>query len=298
MQKRGLVIALVLGVLFISLSFASAFSFSDFFKGLFEGKVTGNVIDNSNLPSGLIAYYPFDGNALDSSGNGKNGVANGEVNYVSGKFGQAMDSSSGYVSIANPFGSQTVDYSSSFSASIWYNQQGNTIANIPIWYFGGQRVNANEFMAALFKDATAYGCSQGQVGFGVGKQDVSWKVVCSTSMTDDSNWHHAVVVYANQNMALYLEGVLQGSASASLTGSAMTGPLYLAGSQSGNADSVHTFSGLLDEFMLFNRALSADEVQTLYTGQSQVGNQTIVQNITNTNVTVQNVNNSTNNIDV
>ena len=31
---------------------------------------------------GLVAYYPFDGNANDISRNGNNGTENGNVNYV------------------------------------------------------------------------------------------------------------------------------------------------------------------------------------------------------------------------
>ena len=98
MQKRGLVIALVLGVLFISLSFASAFSFSDFFKE-FYGKITGKVIDNSAIPSGLVGHWTGDGNALDSSGNGINGVWTGTESYNTGKFGQAFkfDGSTNYI---------------------------------------------------------------------------------------------------------------------------------------------------------------------------------------------------------
>ena len=38
----------------------------------------------ASLDDGLVAYYPFDGNANDSSGNGNNGTENGGVTYTTG----------------------------------------------------------------------------------------------------------------------------------------------------------------------------------------------------------------------
>ena len=38
----------------------------------------------------LVAYYNFDGNLNDSSGNGNNGTANGPLTYAGGKSGQAV----------------------------------------------------------------------------------------------------------------------------------------------------------------------------------------------------------------
>jgi hypothetical protein len=37
----------------------------------------------------IVAYYPFDGNANDESGNGNDGTEHGGLNYAEGKIGQA-----------------------------------------------------------------------------------------------------------------------------------------------------------------------------------------------------------------
>jgi len=34
---------------------------------------------HADLTTGLVAYYPFNGNANDASGNGNNGTVNGSV---------------------------------------------------------------------------------------------------------------------------------------------------------------------------------------------------------------------------
>jgi hypothetical protein len=51
----------------------------------------------------LVAHYKFDGNAIDSSGNGNNGVAMGGATYTAGKIGQAisLDGLNDYVAIQN-----------------------------------------------------------------------------------------------------------------------------------------------------------------------------------------------------
>ena len=46
----------------------------------------GNLYAQVNLDSGLVAYYPFNGNANDESGNGNNGTIHGAV-LTSDRFG-------------------------------------------------------------------------------------------------------------------------------------------------------------------------------------------------------------------
>jgi hypothetical protein len=45
----------------------------------------------ADVDGGLLVYYPFEGNATDGSGNGRNGVASGtDIAYGAGKVGQAV----------------------------------------------------------------------------------------------------------------------------------------------------------------------------------------------------------------
>ena len=67
----------------------------------------------------LTAYYPFDGNGNDASGNGYN-LTHGGVGFASGLFGQALNpngSDAQYAASATPadFGSKD------FTVSIWVN---------------------------------------------------------------------------------------------------------------------------------------------------------------------------------
>ncbi len=50
-----------------------------------------NGHSRSFLTNGLVAYYPFNGNANDESGNGNNGMVVGSVSPSSDRFGQAIE---------------------------------------------------------------------------------------------------------------------------------------------------------------------------------------------------------------
>ena len=56
-------------------------------SALFSG--WSGVIAQINLDSGLVAYYPFNGNANDESGNGNNGTVNGAT-LTADRFGNAI----------------------------------------------------------------------------------------------------------------------------------------------------------------------------------------------------------------
>ena len=75
-MKKSLVICLVL-ILFLSLVSAG-------WWGDLWGKMTGNVVAENSL----VAYYPFDGNAQDSSGNGFDGSVSG-ASFSEGVVGSA-----------------------------------------------------------------------------------------------------------------------------------------------------------------------------------------------------------------
>ena len=73
------------------------------------------------LKEGLVAYYPFNGNANDASGNGKNGQAN-DVQFSGDRLGtgtgSAVFNANGYITL--PEISQTIGQPrTSFTVSLW-----------------------------------------------------------------------------------------------------------------------------------------------------------------------------------
>jgi hypothetical protein len=75
----------------------------------------------SQVPTnGLVAYYPFNGNANDESGNGNNGVVDGAI-LTTDRFGNAAKAYSfnGVSQKITITDAPLLNFSSSFSISYW-----------------------------------------------------------------------------------------------------------------------------------------------------------------------------------
>lgn len=80
----------------------------------------------------------------------------------------------------------------------------------------------------------------------------------------DGRWHHVTGTWeSGGQMALYLDGVQLNSMSVPSASIATTGPLRL-GTASLNPLPETTFKGRIDEVELFDRALTAAEIQAIY----------------------------------
>jgi hypothetical protein len=85
---------------------------------------------SSSLKNGLVAYYPFDGNANDNSGNGNHGILRGGVSLVADRFGQSnnaynFDGTSACIEVPG----QQFNFISNMSVSLWvkpFSSQPNT----------------------------------------------------------------------------------------------------------------------------------------------------------------------------
>jgi hypothetical protein len=98
------------------------------------------------------------------------------------------------------------------------------------------------------------------------------EVIRSRVAVNDGQWHHAVGVWDGRRSSFYLDGVLQGTEPA-------VGPLvyphrasfrigHLENNNAAHArDEFYYFNGLLDEVMIFNRALSQEEIAQIYNSQ-------------------------------
>ena len=87
----------------------------------------------------------------------------------------------------------------------------------------------------------------------------------------DDKWHHVAATFDGETKRIYVDGKVDVKAA---TGTNMIGPkaqrygFIGIGSEAaefnGNASPTWTFNGLMDEFLMFHRALSEDEIESLY----------------------------------
>jgi outer membrane protein assembly factor BamB len=85
-------------------------------------------------------------------------------------------------------------------------------------------------------------------------------IVSAESLTD--GWHHIVgTLAADGKMGLYLDGKLVSEGSGAVVDARPKNPMYLGNGQGAAEGSAGGFSGLMDQFALYHKALTAAEVQ-------------------------------------
>ena len=212
---------------------------------------------NTTLP-GLVAYYPFNGNANDESGNGNNGTVNGAV-LTSDRFGTA---------------SSAYDFSSgNITAPANYLPVGNTARTISSWIYASNFLQPDKMIVGWGQpsvqqmSAIAMGLgsfADGKPGFWGYSADLA-----ARSRVSDNRWHHVVFTFDTTLGKLYLDGKLDTSRVLSLNTS--SGTLYIGDYYI----NVGRFSGSVDDIRIYNRALSETEIDSLYHEGGWPGDRTL-----------------------
>lgn len=208
----------------------------------------------TSLKTGLVAYYPFNGNANDISGNNNNGVITSVTSSVDrfGTSNNAYSFSGG--NIAVPMTTELA-MTGDRTFSCWFKANGsqsggriyeNTYLNSGIALYNGNKLDA-------------WHCSNGQS-----------RNVTNITFGSLSEWHHLVYVADATNALgkVYIDGALSGtmSATSSVCPSAWLGAYMRFGlGASGEA-----FNGSLDDIGIWNRSLTETEIRQLYNNNISV----------------------------
>ena len=208
--------------------------------------------------SGLIGYWRGDANANDSSTTANNGSFAGS--YATGVVGSAFSiTSSNYVSIPDH---AAYDFSASdFSVGFWFNLNGQSTSNL-LFFVGqdnGSGAQAKWFITYNYNTA-------GKFDFDFYGPSISDNNLLSNpAALNASQWYQLTVTRSGTGtgavVTFYLGGAQIGSVNQT-TADAFpdpTNPLTL-----GFAEGSLGFNGgLLDEVVLYNRALTAGEAASL-----------------------------------
>jgi hypothetical protein len=206
---------------------------------------------------GLVAYYPFNGNANDESGNGNHGVISGAVlssdrnNTSSSAY---LFSGSQYIRIPNS-SSLSLGYSD-FTVSTWIK---TTSSGSAIIYSDDSDDFRPGFELSHIGSGAVYEFSPTTNGntLGLGKVPMN-----------DGKWHQLILTCDRDGRSkIYVDGMLDVDQASDLTLASISNSVD---SRIGmNPTGGGGFVGLIDEVRIYNRALSAAEVGQLY--QSEVG---------------------------
>jgi hypothetical protein len=203
------------------------------------------------LEQGLVAYYQFEGAATDSSGTGNNGTANANVSYVAGRVGQAAHfNGSSMISVPDH---ASLDLTTAMTFAAW--------VRIDTGAGGSSR---RLFDKNTSGSADGYGVNYYQFG----ATDPRLEVDLLTSGEPGSppvvpyslnEWVHLAIVANGGTQVLYRNGVEVDRRAMVVTLPTNALPLVLGAAQGGSDG----LQGDLDEFRLYSRALSLEEVRAL-----------------------------------
>ncbi|MCY2928850.1 MAG: LamG domain-containing protein [Planctomycetota bacterium] len=221
----------------------------------------------------LVLYYAFDEKAdkvVDKSGRGIHGIVHGAAWTPNGKVGGAYRFSGGKDHILVDSPALRKSSADSFSLAVC---------------FYVEQFNPNDLNAVVGISAPR-GANDGAFAYGIGLgrpngQGTDYAVVFSmgTHCRDNSvaplmlglkerTWYHVVGVYDKGDIRLYVNGSEKGRTRYSLGSTpASTALVGCVGNSYGQVDT-RGFHGIIDEVMIFNCALSAEEVRRIYQHQS------------------------------
>jgi len=199
-------------------------------------------------PADIVSWWPGEGNANDSIGT-NNGTLMGGASYAPGEVGQAFlfDGSSGYVLIPD---SQSLD---SFVTNI----------TIELWIFVNQTTPNGDWRGIVTKGNSSWRLQgvEGENTVNFAANGVSTDLSCNKSVNDEQ-WHHVAAVYDGTNIYMYVDGLLDATKPASGLINQNHDPVLLGANP--ESPNPYYFNGLVDEVTLYNRALSAQEIQNIY----------------------------------
>jgi hypothetical protein len=226
-----------------------------------------SLISYSQIPTtGMVAYWPFDGNANDLSGNNNHGTVNNAI-PATDRFGNSgrcysFNGIDSHIDVAN---SSTVDMPNNqdFSISFWIKTNGANNNGIPLCKTIYGSWNGYIFFAENVN--SGYCNTAGQLSFYVAAGAMGDACANSGICSDNANWYYITGIHksSSNQTYLYVNGVLQTDVG---TKSGVTNnlkKLYFGACSTGSSF-VQFFNGYLDGVRMYNRILDQAEIIELY----------------------------------
>lgn len=195
--------------------------------------------------NGLVAHYPFNGNANDVSGNGNNGTNNGAI-LTTDRFGNvnsaySFDGASSFIKLIN----ENNFYLTNFSISFWMKQNSE----------GTQMLFANDGYLL------GYNCYIIGKKIGIQLGNNVWSSFNVTEDIDITKWNNitytyngvVLTIHINNKEVLYYTfpvGVKYGNNKVEIGRNSYLLDQY--------------FDGKIDDVRIYNRALNPNEISALY----------------------------------
>ena len=237
-----------------------------------------------SLTNGLVAFYPFDGDARDASGNGSHGSP-----FLAGygpdrhgrpsrsiTFSNRLDGVIPWPEVAHVrLPTELINSASSKGTfAMWlfpHNGMGGligkaapTVGSSPVFAYGGYSQNTGWSQAG----------DPGRIYF---RPNNYSPLLASRALLSRSNWNHVVLTYSRTGVSLFLNGRLDSSLSGDFAIAVTEAPTpynalgaYLWDNDGSRGAPNLYANGSFDDVRIYNRALSEAEVAALYAYESDL----------------------------
>lgn len=220
------------------------------------------------LSYGLVAYYPFSGNANDSSGNSLNGIVTGAV-LTNDRFGNANKA---YKFSGNSISNNTIVTKDDFIQVSNFNKNFNDKISISLWA-NVDSTNYGAFLQRRIDNNVDFAISSygGTSGNSPDPNIMGWYIGGSRTNLGKTiipykTWHNYIYVYDGITMKSYLDGVLEAQTNATgvITNNSTD---LLIGKYIYHGGNTHHFyyNGAIDDIRIYDRVLNSKEINALST---------------------------------
>jgi hypothetical protein len=212
-----------------------------------------NGFCQSFLTNGLVAYYPFNGNANDATGNGHDGeVFGSQLVWVADRFGVlnravTLNGQDNYIKLPS-LDSVVPTASQSMTVSFWARKgtKGDVISK----YFN---LDPNQSNFGIFLDIQNPVLTATGTGVDIVRPNIS----------EEQDWSQFAVVFKSgpNNTEVFQNGQLLASGNPTFN-SIVTSTDFVIGRVMGPIPGF--LNGVVDDIRIYDRGLSSDEVSSLY----------------------------------
>lgn len=207
--------------------------------------------------SGLIGWYPFNGNANDESTNSNDGTVTGATLTID-RFGNtnsaySFNGSTNFISVPNV----AVQGANERTISFWIITNETSIPSSMIVSTGTDTDvnganfnlrldNSNRFIGFMGGNFTASGYDYYPSG---------------TTVLNDDIWHNVIVTYSSDTIRFYVDGVIENTVVKSVS---TVGQANYIGKSNDQYPNEAWYNGTIDDVGFWDRALSTNEISQVY----------------------------------
>jgi hypothetical protein len=220
----------------------------------------------ASLQEGLVAYYPFNGNANDESGNGHHGEVQGAA-LTADRHGvpvsaYGFDGTKDMINLGDQWGDFGTD---PFTIALWVYRK--TTSNCDAFVSKGKYGKSAQWNLVTANPTDNGMTPRNQIRFHLTSTGSNGNTIHSTSQVGTKTWHHVVIQRNTRGLNMFIDGYLDASLTCSPLNADSSVPVRCGFVDTWQPNE-YRMNGDIDDVRIYNRALSAAEVKSLYDYES------------------------------